>query len=99
MSSIKNSPSPVNVSPGFTPIEYRLLHPELNVPAQATSIGYYRAKGSGRAIGLVLCFADGLVASLTYGEIGQLQDALRPQCQSSVPAGYSYADANLELFA
>lgn len=86
------------VSPGFTPVAYRLMHPELNVPAEATSVGYYRGKHGGRAIGLILQFADG-VRSLKYSEIGQLQDALRPQRQSTVPAGYDWRQANEELFA
>jgi hypothetical protein len=74
------------------------MHPLLNVPAVATSTNYYRSP-AGRAIGLVLVFADGHVTSLTYGELGRLSDALKPKRESSVPAGYTWQDANAELFS
>lgn len=100
MKSIIRKSANVNVSPapGFAPREYSLMHPALHVPAVATSTNYYRSH-AGRAIGMELVFADGYVASLTYGEIGQLQDALRPKRESTVPDGYSFADANKELFS
>jgi hypothetical protein len=87
----------ISPAPGFTPREVRLMHPTLNVPAVATSTSYYRSH-AGRAIGLVLVFADGHTASLTYAEIGQLSDALTPRV-STVPAGYTFMDANAELFS
>jgi hypothetical protein len=74
------------------------MHPLLNVPAVATSTNYYRSH-AGRAIGLVLHFADGHVAALTYREISQLSDALKPARETSVPAGYTWQDANRELFS
>jgi hypothetical protein len=57
-------------------MEIALAHPLLHVPAQAVTVNYFR-NGRGRAIGYVVQFADGHLASLTYGEIGQLREALR----------------------
>jgi hypothetical protein len=96
---IRKKSATVNVSPapGFTPREISLMHPTLHVPAVATSTNYYRH--AGRAIGLVLVFADGHTASLSYREIGELEDALQPKRESSVPAGYTWQDANAELFS
>jgi hypothetical protein len=89
--------NPISPAPGFTPREISLMHPTLHVPAVATSTSYYRSH-AGRAIGLVLVFVDGYTASLTYAEIGQLSDALTPRV-STVPAGYTFMDANAELFS
>jgi hypothetical protein len=61
-------------------------------------VNYFR-NGRGRAIGYVVQFADGHLASLSYGEIEQLQNELRPEPQSTVPATYNFADANAELFS
>jgi hypothetical protein len=94
----KKSATVNSIALGFTPREVRLMHPALNVPAVATSTNYYR-NHAGRAIGLVLHFVDGYTASLTYGEISQLSDALKPKRESSVPASYTWKDANAELFS
>lgn len=50
-----------------------LRHPLLNCPAVARPLDYYRV--GGRNIGLVLQFADGHTASMTYKEIARLQAA------------------------
>ena len=49
-----------------------LTHPIHNCPAVADVTGYHRENG--RNIGLKLQFPDGHTASLTYTEIGELQD-------------------------
>jgi len=54
-----------------------LAHPILHVPAEARRIDYYY--DAGRAVGLVLEFADGQRASLTYREIRELQAAEEEQ--------------------
>jgi hypothetical protein len=48
-----------------------LNHPLLNCPAEAAVIDNYMVNG--RNVGLVLRFADGHTASLTYQEIRDLQ--------------------------
>lgn len=48
-----------------------LRHPLNGCEAVATQAGYYQKNG--RAVGLVLEFADGHRASLSYAEIRQLQ--------------------------
>jgi hypothetical protein len=98
MLNVNDSRGKIKIAAGFTAKTYRLMHPTLHVPAVATSTNYYRSP-AGKAIGMVLQFADGHTASLTYGEIGQLQEALKPAHVSTVPAGYTWQDANMELFS
>lgn len=50
-----------------------LMHPELNVPAEAVQQDYWY--NGGRAVGLRLRFADG-DRCLTYKEIRRLRQAL-----------------------
>lgn len=52
-----------------------LLHPVEGCPASARQVGYYMSNG--RTIGLKLEFPGGHVASLTFGEIRDLQQDLR----------------------
>lgn len=51
-----------------------LQHPDLHVAAEAQRVSYYYQNG--RAVGLVLQFADGQRASLTYQEIERLRAAV-----------------------
>lgn len=55
------------------PKVHRLMHPELNVPAEATQLGFWYDKG--RVVGLELRFPD-KVRCLRYREIRALQRAL-----------------------
>lgn len=55
------------------PKVHYLMHPELNVPAEATQLGFWYDKG--RVVGLELRFPD-KVRCLRYREIRALQRAL-----------------------
>lgn len=50
-----------------------LRHPLTNLPSIATEREYWVDRATGRNIGLVLLFADGHTASLTYAEIHALE--------------------------
>lgn len=59
-----------------------LRHPLNDCPAVAERVGYYRLAGYN--VGLVLRFADGHTASLTYAEIRDLQ-AVPETAVTSIP--------------
>ena len=68
------APSPDARINGLDPlylVAVHLRHPLLGCPASASVKGRYVKDG--RNVGLVLQFADGHTASLTYDEIGRLQ--------------------------
>jgi len=54
--------------------KYTLCHPLNGVVSVATQTGYWRSKG--RVIGLILQFSCGHVASLSFGEIRELQEKM-----------------------
>jgi len=71
----------IATQPLHKPVMVALRHPLNHCPAAAEQVGYYQRNG--RAVGLVLQFADGHRASLTYTEIRELQ---RVEDDTAVPS-------------